>query len=89
VLVKPIADLEHLALDPTTAPSLRAFEGRIQAIGLAMDEPRRSRVAEALADLLRPARLCSLGQMQQPPWGWFQDGLPPLTSYLRFASLEG
>jgi hypothetical protein len=88
VLVKPIAHLEHLALDPATALSLQAFAGHIQTIGLAMDEPRRSRVAEVLTGLLRPARLCSLGQMQQPPWGWFQDGLPPLTSYLRFASLE-
>ena len=35
------------------------------------------------------SRLCPLGQMQEPPWTWLQDGAPALAPLVRWVGTEG
>ncbi|MGC3989780.1 MAG: acyl-CoA reductase [Chthoniobacteraceae bacterium] len=69
--------VKPMPASPTPVPHL-------STIGLWPATPENARRALAFA----PIRLCRLGEMQNPPWTWHQDGEPslaPLVTWIDFA----
>jgi acyl-CoA reductase-like NAD-dependent aldehyde dehydrogenase len=81
VRVKPIDDLIHVI------PLLESWRPYLQAAGIAVSEPRRVLLAEALARA-GLNRICPVGRMQQPPAGWPQDGRRFIADRVRWVDLE-
>lgn len=81
VRVKPIDELTHVI------PLLEPWRLYLQAAGLAVSEPRRVLLAEALARA-GLNRICPVGRMQQPPPGWPQDGRRFIADRVRWVDLE-
>ncbi len=81
VYIKPIVSLAALpaALAPV-APYL-------QTAGAGGDDAFRLAVAEVCGPL-GVARVCPLGQMQQPPADWRHDGRPRLLELLRWTDID-
>ena len=77
VFVKP--------LPANLAAELHTVRAHLSCAGLW--PPTRAH-ASALASL-GVSRLCPLGQMQQPPWTWLQDGAPALTPLVRWVGADG
>lgn len=64
-----------------------AVRGRVSTVGLAATEPEAGKLAEELGRW-GAARVCSLGQMQNPPLEWRHDGQPALASLISWVDWE-
>ncbi len=75
--VKPVYDLEDL-------PAILAQSGeRFQAVGLAVDAPRRAALTAAFLPL-GASRICPVAKLQRPPVDWPRDGRPVVASLVRW-----
>jgi len=81
VYVKSVTDLRQ-ALQ--AADHVRR---KVSTVGLAASEERAVTIATELARW-GAARVCPLGQMQNPPLAWRHDGRPPLADMLRWTDWE-
>ena len=59
----------------------------VSTVGLAVTEDQTQEVATALARW-GAARVCPLGQMQNPPLAWRHDGRPALADLVRWTDWE-
>lgn len=75
------ADIFIYDSEEEVTSALLCRRGRIGCLGAG--EPSEW---QSLANDLRSPRLCKLGTMQRPPWGWAHDGRPPLMDLLDFQS---
>jgi hypothetical protein len=81
IYVKAVADLDE---------ALRASEGvrgKVSTVGLAPDEKYLKDLAVQLARW-GATRICSIGQMQDPPLTWRHDGRPALGDLVTWTDLE-
>ena len=82
VRVKAVRDVGEL-------PSLLKPASRyLQTVGVAMDDLRRDRLAEALARL-GVCRISAIGSMPHPPLAWHHDGGSTLLPLLRWVGIDG
>jgi hypothetical protein len=81
VYVKPVEDVTD-ALQ--AADSVR---GSVSTVGLAASEKREEEIAMAFARW-GAARICPLGQMQNPPLAWRHDGRPALGDLVLWSDWE-
>jgi|SRR5579863_3895132 len=82
VLVRGVEDLLSLP------ERLHPLRGALQAVGLAVDAKRRPPLVERLS-LLGISRICPIGNLQEPPLTWHQDGRLRLADRVRWVDLEG
>lgn len=81
IWIKPIDDL-------SCVPALlKPYRNLLQAVGLAVKEPRQNKMIHQIAKL-GGCRICKVGQMQKPPITWHHDGQSPLLPLLRFVDQE-
>jgi len=77
IWIKPVANLSAI-------PSLiQPVQKVIQAIGIAIPEPRASKTVESLSQG-GGCHICEIGEMQRPPLNWMHDGQKRLLPLLRF-----
>ena len=81
VRIKPIDDLLH------AIPLLEPWRRHLQAVGIAAKQSRQKPLALALGKI-GVNRICPIGQMQQPPAGWSQDGWRFIADRVRWVDLE-
>ena len=81
VYVKPVANLQQ-ALQAVDAIRLH-----VSTVGLAAGDERLEQIANQLARWGAP-RICTLGQMQNPPLTWRHDGWPALGRLVRWTDWE-
>jgi len=81
IYVKPVSDL--------TAALQGADEmrGKVSTVGVAAPEEKIREIATRLARW-GAARVCPLGQMQNPPLAWRHDGRPALGDLITWTDLE-
>lgn len=76
--------LIHLLPEPQALVThLRAYSGRLSAVGIAGDSSRY----KSMLDDLRAPRICPIGALQDPPLEWTQDGRIDLRDLVTFQSL--
>ena len=81
IYVKAVADLR---------PALQAAEnvrGQVATVGLAAPGNMVEELVNELAQW-GVERICSFGQMQNPPLTWHHDGRPPLGDLVRWTDWE-
>jgi hypothetical protein len=81
IYVKPARDLTDVLQNAD------AFRGKVSSVGLAVPEKEAQEVATQLARW-GASRICSLGQMQNPPLTWRHDGRPSLGDLIRWTDWE-
>ena len=81
IYVKAAADLQCV-LD-----SADVIRGKVSTVGIAAPEDKIQELATALAHW-GVTRICSLGQMQNPPLTWRHDGRPSLGDLVTWTDLE-
>lgn len=81
IYVKPVADLKAIF------ENADAIRGKVSTVGIAVPEEKISELAAQLARW-GVTRICSLGQMQNPPLAWRHDGRPPLGDLVTWTDLE-
>ena len=81
IYVKGVKDLTEALQN---AESVR---GHVSTVGLAAPEDREPALATELARW-GAARVCRLGQMQEPPLAWRHDGRPPLGDLVTWTDWE-
>jgi hypothetical protein len=81
IYVKAVTDLTDLLQG---AESIR---GKVSTVGLAAGEERAQELATQLARW-GVARICPLGQMQNPPLTWHHDGRPGLGDLITWSDWE-
>lgn len=81
IYVKPVRDLTEVM------QSADAVRGQISTVGLAVPEHRAAEITTQLARW-GVTRVCSLGQMQNPPLAWRHDGRPALGDLVTWTDYE-
>ena len=81
IYVKPVGNLAE------ALQSADQVRGQVSTVGLAADEEQAKVLAAALARW-GVARVCPLGQMQDPPLAWRHDGRPALGDLVKWADWE-
>jgi hypothetical protein len=81
IYVKSVKDLT------AALQSADHVRGKVSTVGLAAPEPLSRELATQLARW-GVTRVCSLGQMQNPPLTWRHDGRPPLGDLITWTDLE-
>jgi hypothetical protein len=81
IYVKAVKDLTE------ALQSADEFCSRVSTVGLAVTEDQAQELATALARW-GAARVCPLGQMQNPPLAWRHDGHPALADLVRWTDWE-
>lgn len=81
VYVKPVKDL------PEALRAADSVRGKVSTVGLAVPEHKAEEMAAELARW-GAARVCPLGQMQNPPLAWRHDGRPVLGELLWWTDWE-
>jgi len=81
VYVKPVNDLEQLI------QGIEPVHGKISTVGLAASDDRAGEIALRLAHW-GVTRICSVGQIQDPPFAWRHDGRPALADFLTWTDWE-
>lgn len=81
IRVKPVADL----LD--VCPRLGEVSHCLQAAGVAVPQNRLIPLAEALAQV-GIYRICPIGRMQRPPFGWNQDGMRFVKNTVKWVEID-
>jgi hypothetical protein len=81
IYVKPVADLTEVL------QSADAMRGQVSTVGLAVPEHQASEISTRLARW-GATRICSLGQMQNPPLTWRHDGRPALGDLVTWTDYE-
>lgn len=66
------------------ARALSPLTGVLECVGLVGDDPKLIEVCHAAG----AARICPVGDMQNPPAGWHAGGRPPADAYLTWTSRE-
>jgi len=81
IYIKPVSDLKAVL------ENADAVRGKISTVGIAVPDET---VAEVATQLARwgAARICPLGQMQNPPLAWRHDGRPTLGDLVTWTDLE-
>ncbi len=81
IYIKPVSDLKAVL------ENADAVRGKISTVGIAVPDEM---VAEVAMQLARwgAARICPLGQMQNPPLTWRHDGRLPLGDLVTWTDLE-
>ena len=81
IRVKPLEDL--MQVEAFLVP----WQQVLQSAGIAVSADRQLQLSEVLG-ALGVNRICPLGQMQNPPTGWPQDGRPMFGDLVRWVNLE-
>jgi hypothetical protein len=81
IYVKPARDLTDVLQNAD------AYRGKISTVGLAVPDKETQELATQLAHW-GATRVCSLGQMQNPPLTWRHDGRPSLGDLIRWTDWE-
>ena len=81
IYVKGVTDLK------TALESADAVRGKVSTVGLAAPEEVTKDLATQLAHW-GVARVCPLGQMQNPPLAWRHDGRPALADLIQWTDWE-
>ena len=81
IYVKGVKDLRE------AMQSADSFRGKVSTVGLAATEDHGQELASELARW-GVARVCPLGQMQNPPLGWRHDGRPALADLVTWTDWE-
>ncbi|HVM46981.1 MAG TPA: acyl-CoA reductase [Candidatus Acidoferrum sp.] len=79
-----VKSVQHLAEALQNADSVR---GKVSTVGLAAPDAQAHELATELARW-GVARVCPLGQMQNPPLAWRHDGRPGLADLVRWTDWE-
>ena len=79
--MKEVADLDEVL---RTAEMVR---GQVSTVGLAATKLDAAEIVRQLA-CWGVTRVCSIGQMQNPPLTWRHDGRPALGDYVRWTDWE-
>jgi hypothetical protein len=82
IYVKGVSDLK------TTLENASAISGKVSTVGIAANEEKSRELAAQLA-AWGVARICPLGQMQNPPLTWRHDGRPALGHLVTWVDWEG
>jgi hypothetical protein len=77
-------DLRLFTDEEQVGSLLEPHAGRIAAIGIGGSHHRW----KDLLLRLRVSRVCQIGEMQRPPFGWIHDGRPPMIDLLTFLGVE-
>lgn len=79
--VRPVIDLDQLFL------AIDKLRGKVSTVGLAAAGVRAARIANSFAEW-GVARICPIGEMQNPPLRWRHDGRPALGDLVTWTDWE-
>jgi len=79
--VKGVADLK------TALENADGVRGQVSTVGIAAPEDAARELARQLARW-GAARICPVGEMQNPPLTWRHDGRPPLGDLVIWSDFE-
>jgi hypothetical protein len=81
IYVKPVSDFDQLC------SAISPLEGQVSTVGVSAPTERVLEIASCLARW-GVARVCPVGQMQNPPLTWRHDGRPALGDLVVFTDVE-